>query len=198
MAGRPFAFEDIPGTDPGALLHIGEVSDDPVFIAARAKAGAAIGTVMVNTGGLPMTRSLSKSGSFMSSMGSASYTDVVCEPPDYPSRLVNPYDRGGDPEYAGFALADANEFLLGNGGRLLADRRATLLGVTVLLQPSREARSANEVSSINRIAPNLEEASLVLHGIGLYMGLNEPDAELFARVALDFHKIHEGGRPAAG
>ena len=198
MAGRSIAFEDIPGTDPGALLHIGEVSDDPIFIVARAKAGAAIGTVVVCTGGLPMTRSLSKSGGFMSNVGGAAHAEVVCEPPDFPSAHVEPYLRGGDPEFGNFALADANAFMLRNGGRLLAERGTAPRNVTMLLQPSREAGSADEVSSINRIAPNLEVATLALRGVGLYMGLGEPDAELFARVALDFHKIHEGGRPAVG
>ncbi len=189
-------FEDIPGLDPSAIANADELPSGLIVVAARVVGGQAIGAVRADTGAEVVRRRMGQGGPLVHVEG-PEYTDVICEPPDYAISRREPYNRTGV-TYAGFGFYEANEFALSNGGRLLADKRSYGRNNTAVLSPTASEGPQREggPSTISRIAGSVEEATLVVAGIGGYMGLSEQDAQLLATVALDFNKVHEGGFPA--
>jgi hypothetical protein len=117
-------------------------------------------------------------------------TDVVCEGPDDSNRDVEPANREV-PTWGGFRFAGARILSLSNEGRLLvstahgAGGSASLnLGRSQVLSGTRTAQE--DYAVIERVAATTNDARVAIHGIGMYMGLEEPDADAFAQAALDF------------
>lgn len=197
MPGR-MTFENIPGTDPGTITDVSRLQPGFIAIASLVVPGEAAAAFRADTGRGIGRRRMTEEGP-IAHVTDPEYTNVICEPMGYSVAWREPEERGGV-TYAGFRFAEANLFTLSNGGRLLADTRSYGLNNTAILMPiaSERARYEGGPEAINRIANSLEEARLVVAGIGAYMGLEEGDAQLLARVVLDFEKLHEGGVPATG
>lgn len=190
MPSRRTRLGDIPGIDFRGVGEGWEMPEAPLFVIAEIMPAIALGAITVTDSRGQIERAVwdqEEGGSLLVTTGADSLTSrVVLEPPDYYARSKDPSNRG-DATYAGFRLRDARAYPLSNGGRLLASKIAIMGREQVTFMPSVAADIDNRRPAyIRRVAANVDEAVLVLEGIGAYAGLEPADASLLADVSLNF------------